>query len=57
MNKKQTVKIYEKKWFSTEIEAKIFAQKMNGKVYDEDFLGGYVVMYPVNSSDLQIEPK
>lgn len=34
-----------KQWFSTEPEAKKFASKVDGKIYEEDFLGGYTVYY------------
>lgn len=39
--------VCKKEWFSEEKDAKDFARILNGKVYDEDFLGGYTVYYPV----------
>lgn len=34
-------------WFPSEKQALEFAEKFKGKVYPEDFLGGYRVLYPL----------
>ena len=36
---------YDKKYFTDEKEAEIFANKVNGNVYPVEFLGGYEVVF------------
>lgn len=50
---------YAKKWFSKEEEAKTFATKNNGQIYDADFIGGFDVIYPteinLKGKDIRLE--
>lgn len=45
---------YLKEWFLKEDDAKEFAKKMNGKVYNAEFIGGYHVMYQSPEKELMV---
>lgn len=55
LTKDGSVLHYNKQYFTNEKEAKIFAQEHNGKIYDADFLGGYEVVFQVNTEGLSHE--
>lgn len=52
--KKSNEERYIKEYFQDEKKALAFAKKMDGKVYDNDFLGGYEVMVPERNMKAQL---